>query len=522
MIYMVRDLNQQPFVLFLKAGFPLYIFHDLTIVYGTKTRGNQPDNQETNFYLMQYLNILHTKRRNAMTNKKDAFFSDLEKRTLIRNTIPPELNTKYQPKRGLRNADGTGVLAGLTKVGEVHGYVIDEGEKTPVEGRLMYRGIDVKEIVTGFQADNRFGFEETCYLLLMGELPTAEQTEEFREMLNRYRALPENFTEDMILKAPSPNIMNKLARAVLSLYSYDDDAEDRTLRNTIKQSVKLISRFPVMTAYAYQTKNHYYDNGTLHIRHIPEGLSTAEVFLSLVRANGQYTNLEAEILDLALVLHAEHGGGNNSAFTVRAITSSDTDTYSAIAAGIGSLKGYKHGGANIKVLQMVDNIKENVKSWDNEKQVEDYLAKIIRKEAFDNNGLVYGMGHAIYTYSDPRAGLLKEKAELLAKEKGHQEELSLYHNIEKLTPGLFHEIKQSEKIISANVDLYSGFVYQMLGIPDDLYTPLFAMSRISGWCAHRIEEIISGGRIIRPAYKCVQPKRPYTPMGDRMAQQITE
>lgn len=450
-----------------------------------------------------------------MSKKTDDFFSDLEQRTLNRNSINPDLNLKYRPKRGLRNPDGTGVLAGLTQIGEVHGYVMDESEKTPVEGRLMYRGIDLRDIVAGFQADSRYGFEETCYLLLFGDLPNDKQHKEFKDLLNSYRGLPENFTEDMILKAPSPNIMNKLARTVLSLYSYDDEAEDRNLKNVIKQSIMLISRFPVLTAYAYHTKHHYYDNGTLHLRHIPEDLSTAEVFLSLLRSDGNYTKLEAEILDLALVLHAEHGGGNNSAFTVRAITSSDTDTYSAIAAGIGSLKGYKHGGANIKVLQMVDNIKANVKNWSNETELEDYLAKIIRKEAFDGNGLIYGMGHAIYTYSDPRAILLKEKAQLLAVEKGHEEELNLYYNIEKLTPGLFHEIKQNDKIIAANVDMYSGFVYQMLDIPDDIYTPLFAMSRISGWCAHRIEEIISGGRIIRPAYKCVQPKQQYVPIAER-------
>lgn len=431
------------------------------------------------------------------------------------NRIEPALYEKYNVKRGLRNADGTGVLVGLTEIGDVHGYIIDEGEKVSVEGRLIYRGYDIRSIVEDLARDHRFGFEEVCYLLLLGNLPDAEQLERFKAYLGVRRELPNNFTEDMILKAPSPDIMNKLARSVLASYSYDSNPEDRSIANILRQCIELIARFPTMVAYAYQAKRHYYDKESLFLHAPQRELSTAENFLYMTRPDKSYTRLEAELLDLALVLHAEHGGGNNSAFAVHLISSADTDTYSAIAAGVGSLKGARHGGANIKVMNMMDDIKTAVKDWGDEEEVGAYLRKIIRKEAFDGTGLVYGLGHAVYTLSDPRAILLKDKAKELAEAKGVMEEFALYDLIERIGPDIFRQEKNSDKPIAANVDFYSGFVYSMLNIPPVLYTPIFAVSRISGWCAHRIEEIVSGGRIIRPAYKSVFPRRDYIPLKDR-------
>ncbi|OGS18346.1 MAG: citrate synthase, partial [Elusimicrobia bacterium RIFOXYA2_FULL_40_6] len=423
--------------------------------------------------------------------------------------------TTYNVKRGLRNADGTGVLVGLTEIGDVHGYIIDENEKVPAHGRLSYRGIDVDTIVKGFQKEKRFGFEEICYLLLFGELPSKEELGQFQDLLDENRKLPEGFTENMILKAPSSDVMNKLARSVLVSYSYDKNPDDISIVNVLRQSIELIARFPTMTAYGYQAKVHYYDGKSLFLHNPVKGLGTAQNLLHMIRPDSKYSQLEAEILDLALVLHAEHGGGNNSSFTTHVVTSSDTDTYSAIAASIGSLKGPKHGGANIRVIKMIEDIKTNVKKWDNESEVAGYLTKIVNKQAYDKTGLIYGMGHAVYTMSDPRAVILKTKAAELAKEKNRLEEYNLFTTIEKLAPGIFNEIKKSNKVISANVDFYSGFVYSMLDIPTDLYTPIFAISRISGWCAHRIEELISGGRIIRPAYKSVVKKREYIALDKR-------
>lgn len=431
------------------------------------------------------------------------------------NFIPIELHKKYNTKRGLRNNDGTGVLVGLTRIGDVLGYYFEDGKKYPMKGRLLYRGIDIDDIVAGFQADNRFGFEETIYLLLFGTLPNEHQLKEFEELLGENRALPDGFAEDMIFKAPSIDIMNKLARSVLASYSYDEDPDNTSIKNVLRQCIELIARFPAFMACAYQAKCHYHNGESLHIHYPQKGLSTAENILYLVRPDNKFTRLEAEVLDLSLVLHAEHGGGNNSSFTTHVVTSTGTDTYSAIAAAIGSLKGPKHGGANAKVMAMMEDIKANVQNWSSDREIAHYLRKILRREAFDGSGLVYGMGHAVYTLSDPRAVLLKEKASELAKVTGLEKEFDLYRRVERLSPDIFSEEKKDTKTISANVDFYSGFVYKMLNIPEDLYTPIFAMARMPGWAAHRIEELISGGRIIRPAYKNVSPTQDYIPLKDR-------
>ena len=431
------------------------------------------------------------------------------------NQISPEHYKKYNVKRGLRNEDGSGVLVGLTEIGDVHGYIMDESEKVPVEGKLRYRGIEIQDIVEGFQADKRFGFEEVVYLLMFGQLPNSDEFDFFTKTLTKMRALPKNFTEDMILNTPSNNIMNKLARSVLAYYSFDDNAEDGSIGNVLKQSMELIAKFPTIVAHAYQAKRHYFHHESLFI-HVPDPeLCTAQNFLMMVRPDNQYTQLEAEMLDLCLVLHAEHGGGNNSAFTIHVVTSALTDTYSAISAGIGSLKGDRHGGANIKVHNMFENIKENVKDWSNETEIKEYLIKILKKEAFDNSGLIYGLGHAVYTMSDPRALLLKKKAEELAREKGMLSEYKLYENVERLGIEAFREYRNVDTAMSANVDFYSGFVYRMLNIPTDLYTPIFAIARIAGWSAHRIEELVKGGKIMRPAFKNVAVKKPYLPISQR-------
>ncbi len=446
---------------------------------------------------------------------KDPFLTELARLTKQNNKIEPELFGKFDVKRGLRNADGTGVLVGLTEIGDVHGYIISEKEKVAVEGRLRYRGIEIEDIVTGFQKEKRSGYEETAYLLMFGELPKKKDLTKFCHLLGKNRMLPEGFAENMILKAPSNNVMNKLARSVLAAYSYDKTPEDRSLKNILRQCIGLIARFPTFAAYGYQAKSHYYDGESLYLHTPDEKLSTAENFLLMTRPDKKYTKTEAELLDLCLVLHSEHGGGNNSTFVAHVVTSADTDVYSSVAAAIGSLKGYKHGGANIQVVQMMENIKRNVKKYDDEGEVADYLAKIIKKEAFDGTGLVYGMGHAVYTISDPRAALLKKQAARLAKEKDLEWEFELYSLVEALAPQVLKKIKQSDKTVCSNVDLYSGFVYRMLGIPADLYTPLFAISRVAGWCAHILEENVSGGRIIRPAYKSVAEKREYIPLSKR-------
>jgi len=431
------------------------------------------------------------------------------------NNILPSLYNKYEVKRGLRNSNGTGVLVGLTEIGDVHGYIMDENEKVPVEGRLSYRGINVDEISKGFISEGRFGFEETIYLLLFGELPSKVELDKFRSLLGLSRDLPDGFLEDMILKAPSNDIMNKLARSVLVLYSYDENPDDTSIVNILRQSMELIARFPAMIAYGYQAKAYHYMNKSLVIHAPDPELSTAENLLKMSRASGEYTKMEAEILDLMLVLHAEHGGGNNSAFTAHVVSSSGTDIYSAVAAAVGSLKGPRHGGANIRVNRMMKEIKGNVKDWTNDKEVSDYLKKILKKEAYDRTGLIYGIGHAVYTKSDPRSAILKHRAAKLAKEKGKEEEFELYKSIERLAPITFKEVKNNDKDLCANVDFYSGFVYEMLDIPKDLFTPLFAASRIAGWCSHVVEEVLNGGRIIRPAYKSVLKSVDYKPLSKR-------
>jgi citrate synthase len=452
------------------------------------------------------------KNSDNVNNNSNNFSSKLADLIKENISINPEHYEIYNVKRGLRNSDGTGVLVGLTVIGEVHSYILDENEKVDIPGKLWYRGIDIEDIVSGCVKENRLGFEEVIFLILFGILPSKQMLSQFSEYLNGHRNLPNNFVEDVILKAPSPDIMNKLARCVLTLYSYDNNPDDLSLENLLNQSLELIARFPVIIAYAYQSKQHYYNNKSLFIHSSRPDLSIAENFLHLIRANNKFTQEEAKILDLCLILHAEHGGGNNSAFTTHVVSSTGTDTYSAIAAAIGSLKGPKHGGANNRVMGMMNEIKSNVKNWTDENEVSAYIAKIINKEAYDRSGLVYGFGHAVYTISDPRAVLLKKSARDLAAKKGRMEEFELYNIIEKVTPRLFAELKNNNKPLPANIDFYSGFVYSLLDIPPELYTPLFAMSRIVGWCAHRIEEIISSNKIIRPAYKSVSKRKDYIPI----------
>ncbi len=428
--------------------------------------------------------------------------------------IPREMYSDYKVKRGLRNKDGTGVLAGLTQIGSVSGYVMYEDEKTPIEGKLSYRGIDIRDIVEACIRENRFGFEEVCYLILFSRLPTQTELADFTTLMGELRPLPYGFTEDMIMKAPSKNIMNKLARSVLATYSYDPNPEGDDLYNLIRQSILLIARMPTIVAYSYQAKAHYHDGKSLYIHAPQKDLSTAENLLYMLRPDNKYTELEAHVLDMALILHAEHGGGNNSAFATRVVTSSGSDTYSAIAAAIGSLKGPRHGGANAKVMGMIEDFKANCKDITNELEVAAHIERILKKEAYDRKGLIYGMGHAVYTLSDPRTAFLKEKGRELAELTGRQDEYILYDTIERLTPEIYAKLKEP-KVMAANVDLYSGFIYSMLGIPEELYTPLFAVSRIVGWCAHRIEEVLYGGKIIRPAYKSVCEKSRYVNIADR-------
>ena len=452
----------------------------------------------------------------AMDLQSLSFLQDICSQYINQNRISPDLYERYGVKRGLRNADGTGVMASISQIGDVRGYYIQDGEKVPAPGQLIYRGIDVTHLIDGFTREGRFGFEETAYLLLFGSLPDRKQLDAFRSMLDRYRTLPSGFTEDMILKAPSPDVMNKLARSTLALYSYDPDPENGSLDAEFLRAIQLIARFPVIVAHAFACKRHYYDNESLYLHRPQAGLSLAENFLYSVRHDNHFTQDEARLLDLCLVLHMEHGGGNNSAFTCRVLSSSGTDLYSAIAAAVGSLKGPRHGGANKKVMEMFRYIERDVADWKNEQEVSSYLEKLLRRETGDRSGLIYGMGHAIYSLSDPRAVLLKKFARNVAEKKGMLDEFELFETVERLTPELFHRITGQEKAMCANVDFYSGFVYQMMDIPPELYTPLFAIARVVGWCAHRIEEVFaSSGRIIRPAYKAVCPQRPYLPLDQR-------
>ena len=431
------------------------------------------------------------------------------------NTISPDYFDKYSVKRGLRNPDGTGVMAGVTNICNVHGYVIDDGEKKPSEGKLIFRGYNIRDLIGRVEAEDRFGFEEIVYLLLTGKLPTPEELEEFSRLLSDNRTLPDNFFEDMILKAPSCDIMNKMARSTLALYSYDSEPEVLSPKHEIDTAVSLIAKMPVIMICAYETKKRYFGDGSMIMHPLIKGQSTAENILSTLRADRSFTHKEAELLDLMLMLHAEHGGGNNSTFSCRVLTSSGTDPYSAYAAAIGSLKGARHGGANRKVTEMHEFIKTNVSDWTNEDELAEYLRKILRKEAGDGSGLVYGMGHAVYTLSDPRAMILKEYAGEMARGTEFEKEFHLLEAIERLTPLLFEDVKHSGKVMCANIDMYSGFVYRMLGIPEELFTPLFAVSRMAGWCAHRFEEINSGKRIIRPAYKSVSHEKEYVDLQNR-------
>lgn len=415
--------------------------------------------------------------------------------------IDTELFTRYEVKRGLRDLNGKGVLAGLTNISDVRANKIVDGVSVPAHGKLLYRGYDVKDLVNGFTKDNRFGFEEITYLLLFNKLPNPDELASFKKLLAHYRTLPTSFVRDIIMKAPSKDMMNTLARSVLTLYAYDDRADDTSLPNVLRQCLQLISLFPLLSIYGYQAYSHYHDGNSLFIHQPDPNLSTAENILHLLRPDSKYTPLEAKILDIALVLHMEHGGGNNSSFTTHVVTSSLTDTYSVMAAAIGSLKGPRHGGANIKVVQMFEDMKKEVVDWKDEEEVGEYLRKLLHKEAFDHAGLIYGLGHAVYSKSDPRATLFKEFVESLSEEKGLHDEFMLYSLVEKLAPKIIEEERQMYKGVSINVDFYSGFVYHMLDLPHELYTPIFAIARIVGWSAHRLEELANNGKIIRPAYK---------------------
>ena len=422
---------------------------------------------------------------------------------------------KYDVKRGLRDVNGNGVLAGLTEISDVIAFKKDEnGVKQPCEGQLLYRGIDVKELVGGILKDDRFGFEETAYLLLFGKLPSKEEMDEFKYILSGFTSLPMSFVRDIIMKAPGIDIMNVLARSVLTLYSYDDRADDVDIPNVLRQCMQLIAQFPLISIYGYKVYLHYHDDDSLIIHHPVKELSIAENILHLLRNDSNYSHLEAKILDLCLILHAEHGGGNNSTFTTHVVSSSGTDTYSAVAASLGSLKGPRHGGANIKVVKMFENIKANVNHKD-DGEIKDYLCKLLNKEAFDKSGLIYGMGHAVYSLSDPRADVLKAFVEKLATEKGKEEEYELYSKVEKYAAEIISERRRIYKGVSANVDFYSGFVYSMLGIPVELFTPMFAVSRIVGWSAHRIEELANNGKIVRPGYMSVAERKSYIPLSER-------
>ena len=446
------------------------------------------------------------------------FISKHADKLLDQITIDKSQFEKHDVKRGLRNSDGTGVMAGVTRVGSTQGYYLRDGEKTAMEGKLYYRGIDVADIVKGFLAEDRPGYEETAYLLILGKLPNKAELETFCGILEDFRELPDGFTEDMILAAPSKNIMNKMARSMLALYSYDDSPElnERDLERELSRALHLLARSPVILAHAFAAKRHYFDNEGLYLHRSQKGYSIAQNFLHSVRQNNSFTEEEARLLDLCMVLHAEHGGGNNSAFACRVLTSSGTDIYSAISAAIGSLKGPKHGGANEKVMEMFSYIKKDVKDWKDENEVGDYLYKIVRGEAAAGDGLIYGMGHAVYTVSDPRALILKDLARSLAMKMGLIEELELLEMVEKLAPDALGRAKGARADICANIDMYSGFVYQMLDIPEDLYTPLFAISRMAGWCAHRLEEVWGSGRIIRPAYKALDLDARYIPLVERI------
>ncbi|MBO5372686.1 MAG: citrate/2-methylcitrate synthase [Lachnospiraceae bacterium] len=430
-------------------------------------------------------------------------------------TINPALYSEYDVKRGLRDLSGKGVLVGLTEISDVCSTKLENGEMVPADGNLYYRGYNVKDIVRGIEETSHFGFEESTYLLLFGKLPTKEELQEFVELLSYYRTLPTSFVRDIIMKAPSRDMMNTLARSVLTLYSYDDRADDISLPNVLRQCLQLISLFPLLSVYGYQAYKHYHDGASLYIHPPKPEYSTAENILHILRPDSKFSELEAKLLDTALILHMEHGGGNNSTFTTHLVSSSGTDTYSAIAASLGSLKGPKHGGANIKVVQMFEDLKATVKDWTDETEVGNYLRDLLNKKAFDRAGLIYGMGHAVYSLSDPRAVIFHSFVERLSREKGREKEFALYTLVERLAPQIIAQERKIYKGVSPNVDFYSGFAYSMLNLPLELYTPIFAIARISGWSAHRLEELSYNGKIMRPAYKYVNTHNDYIPMTDR-------
>jgi len=458
-----------------------------------------------------------------MTRKKNSYSEitqdivELAELCEKNSTINLELYARYEVKRGLRDVNGRGVLTGLTEISEIQAFAKEGDQLIPAEGKLYYRGIDIEQIIAGIVKEKRYGFEEVTYLLLYGELPTEEELNKFTELLAGYRTLPTNFVRDVIMKAPTSDMMNTLSRSVLTLYAYDDNANDISLPNVMRQCIQLIANFPVLSVYGYQAYNHYICGNSLVIHPPKPELSTAENILHMLRPDSKYTETEAHILDVALILHAEHGGGNNSTFTTHVVTSSGSDTYSTIAAALSSLKGPKHGGANIKVVQMFEDMKKEVSDWKNEREVRDYLKALLHKQAFDRAGLIYGMGHAVYSLSDPRANILKSFVKDLAEEKGMQDEFQLYSLVERLAPEVIAEERKIYKGVSANVDFYSGLVYHMLGLPIELFTPIFAIARISGWSAHRMEELINGGKIIRPAYMSVARRKNYVPLAERGA-----
>ena len=429
--------------------------------------------------------------------------------------IDPDLYTKYDVKRGLRDLNGKGVLVGLTEISDVCASKVVDGKTVPMHGELYYRGYNVKDIINGISEDNHFGFEECTYLLLFGKLPTQEELSEFTKMLSQYRTLPTSFVRDIIMKAPSKDMMNTLARSVLTLYSYDDKADDISVPNVLRQCLQLISLFPLLSVYGYQAYKHYHDGASLFIHSPKPEYSTAENILHILRADSQFSPLEAKLLDIALILHMEHGGGNNSTFTTHLVSSSGTDTYSAIAASLGSLKGPKHGGANIKVVKMFEDMKANISDWSDEDEIARYLTALLHKEAFDHAGLIYGMGHAVYSLSDPRAVIFRGFVEKLSQEKGYEKEFALYSLVERLAPEIIAKERKIYKGVSPNVDFFSGFVYHMLDLPLELYTPIFAIARIAGWSAHRLEELSQNGKIMRPAYRNIGERKEYVPIDKR-------
>lgn len=445
----------------------------------------------------------------------DGIFSDCVKKAQAVNTIPPQAFESYHVKRGLRYKDGTGVMAGVTNIGNAHGYVVYEGDKIADEGKLEYRGMDLVSLIEGFSAEGRYGFEECVYLLLFGKLPTASELDDFCHLLSEKRRLPMGFSENIIMKAPSPSIMNKMAMSVLALYSYDENPDDTSVENMLRQSIEIIARLPVIAANSYRVYRTYFHGKSLNIHAPKDGLTTAQNFLRISRSTKAFTEEEARLLDLCMVIQAEHGGGNNSTFSCRVLSSSGTDTYSAISAAIGSLKGPLHGGANIKVQQMFDSIRPLVNDVNDDDEVRAVLLKVLNREVGDGLGKIYGMGHAVYTKSDPRAVMLKKYAQQLAIDRGFGDDFKLLEQIERLTPELFNEFKGLNKPMCANVDLYSGLVYRMLDIPPEMYTPLFAVARVAGWCAHRIEETQTANKIIRPAYKCIAKPNLYIPLDKR-------